>query len=243
MNNLDGQHILLLGACGTLGSHVADALAAAGADLFLSDCRLPALEQLSDHLAATHKCAPTILPFDLWRAPYDAYDDLHQALAKQLPYLDALIDCAAYFEGLTPLSNVPAEVWLQSLHINLTAPFWMTQACLDALKAAPQGRIIYGIHQLEGLAYRHAYGIAEAGKQRLIQTLALELEDNYRVHVLGIDSSSFDSRISRLAFPDGQAQWHEVQEIVPRYLEALTVSDRRFHGRILGFRPEDDRQA
>ena len=96
--------------------------------------------------------------------------------------LDVLINNASGFYP-TPLGQVDEDQWQDLMNSNLKGPFFLSQACLPALRAS-QGCIInmVDIHANRPLLKHPIYCIAKAGLAMLTESLALEASPTVRVN-------------------------------------------------------------
>ncbi|MFX4717688.1 SDR family oxidoreductase, partial [Acinetobacter baumannii] len=62
--------------------------------------------------------------------------------------LDGVLHCAAEFRGLTPLLHTDPAAFARALHVNLTAPWWLSQACLPLLAKAPDAALVFAVDDL-----------------------------------------------------------------------------------------------
>src|SRR5690606_562306 len=117
--------------------------AAAGAQIVLMGRRLPKLTRLYDALVAAGVPTPALYPMDLAGATPDDHAEMAQALEREFGRLDGIVHGAAEFKGLVSLENLPLEDWFTGLHVNLTAPFLLTRACLPLLRKSPDARVLF----------------------------------------------------------------------------------------------------
>ena len=173
---LAGRVILLAGAHGGLGAAAAQACAAAGATLVLLGRKLPKLNRVYDAVAQAGP-EPLLYPLDLEGASPDDYLELAQRIQSELGRLDGILHCAAEFRGLTPLEHTDPADSARALHVNLTAPWWLVQACLPLLRQAPDAALVLAVDdpQRVGQAYWGGYGVAQHGLRALLGMLAAEL--------------------------------------------------------------------
>lgn len=184
---LHGRVILVTGACGGLGQAVTWACARAGARVVLLGRRLPKLTRLYDALQAENLPEPALYPLDLSGATPDDYQDMAAAIERELGRLDGIVHCAVEFKGLASMENAPLEHWFTGLHVNLTAPWLLTRACLPALQRREDAAVLFMLDDPAHCqqAYWGSYGVAKAGLQGLIKILHAELENTpVRVHGL-----------------------------------------------------------
>lgn len=184
---LAGRVVLVTGAYGGLGAAVARAASRAGASVILTGRRPRPLEQLYDAMCAESLPEPVIHPLDLATATPQAYTALVEAIERDLGRLDGIVHAAAHFSALTPLALHKPDEWLRTVHVNLSAPFALTQACLPLLSRSSDSAAIFVLDDAQRLARAHwgAYGVAKAGLERLVEILHLENDDaGLRVHAL-----------------------------------------------------------
>ncbi|WP_049621740.1 SDR family NAD(P)-dependent oxidoreductase [Frateuria defendens] len=184
---LAGRVVLVTGAYGGLGRAVALAAARAGATVVLAGRRTRQLEQLYDAMRAEGLPEPVIHPLDLEQATPTDYAALADGLQRELGRLDGIVHAAACFTGLTPLAMHKPDDWLRTLHVNVSAPFALTQACLPLLQQGEGGAVVFVLDDPALLARAHwgAYGVSKAALERLAETLHQETERGpVRVHAL-----------------------------------------------------------
>jgi len=173
---LDGRVVLLTGAHGGLGAAAAHACARAGATVVLLGRRVPKLNRVYDAIARDPAGLPEPLnyPFDLAGADYGDHLELAGRIRAQLGRLDGLLHCAAEFPGLTPLEHTDPGNFARALHVDLTARWWLTQACLPLLREAADAAVVFVVDDAAPAAYRGGYGIAQHGQRALLDTLQAE---------------------------------------------------------------------
>jgi NAD(P)-dependent dehydrogenase (short-subunit alcohol dehydrogenase family) len=173
---LAGRVVLVVGAHGGLGSEAALACAEAGAKLVLLGRRVPKLKRLLDRIESVGGEA-SAYPLDLEGATPDDYAELADRIEDGFGRLDGILHCAAHFPGLTPLPQTDPAEFARAVHVNLTAPWWLTQACLPLLSRAGDAAVVFAIDDLArtGGAYWGGYGIAQHGLAALVAMLQAEL--------------------------------------------------------------------
>jgi NAD(P)-dependent dehydrogenase (short-subunit alcohol dehydrogenase family) len=185
---LAGRVVLVTGAHGGLGAATAHACAAAGATVVLLGRRVPKLNRVYDAIARDPAGLPEPVnyPMDLAGAVFDDFGEMAGRLEAQLGRLDGVVHCAAEFAGLTPLEHAEPGAFARTLHVGVTARWWLTQACLPLLRRAPDAAVVFAVDApAAGAAYHGAYGIAQAGQQALVAMLGAELASTpVRVHGL-----------------------------------------------------------
>lgn len=184
---LDGRVILVTGAYGGLGSATVFAAAAAGATVVMTGRRKRQLEQLYDAVVKRGLPEPVIHPLDMETATPVDYQALADGIERDLGRLDGVVHAAASFTGLTPLAMHKPDDWLRALHVNVSAPFALTQACLPLLAKAPDSASIFILDDPTLLARAHwgGYGASKAALGRMVEILHQENDrGSMRVHAV-----------------------------------------------------------
>lgn len=186
-NMLEGRVVLVTGAYGGLGSAVARAVARAGATVVITGKRKRQLEQLYDAMVKEGLPEPVIHPLDMESATPSDYEALAEGLKRDLGRLDGIVHAAASFAGLMPMAMHKPDAWLRSLHVNVSAPFALTQACLPLLTGAPDSAAVFVLDNPELVQRAHwgAYGVSKAALERFVAILHEEHDNGtFRVHAV-----------------------------------------------------------
>ena len=175
---LAGRVVLVVGAVGGLGEAASLGCADAGASLVLLGRRVPKLNRLHDRLQKAG-AAPALYPLDLEGASPDDHAELAARIEAEFGRLDGILHVAASFDGLTPLELTDPATFARTLHVNLTARWWLTQACLPLLRRAGDASVVFAIDDPARTAgaYWGGYGLAQAGLSALVGMLQAELGD------------------------------------------------------------------
>ena len=176
---LEQRVILVSGAQGGLGSAAAEACARAGATVVLLGRKPPKLNRVYDTCAKLGP-EPLLYPLDLEGASPDDYAEMADRLHRELGRLDGVLHCAAEFRGLTPLEHTDPAAFARAVHVNLTAPWWLSQACLPLLKQAQDAALVFALDDVArvGKAYWGGYGVAQHGLSALVGMLHAELANS-----------------------------------------------------------------
>ena len=176
---LQDRTVLITGAAGGLGSAAAVACAQAGATVILLGRKVAALNRVYDAVKAEGP-EPILYPLDLEGAAPDDYDQLAQAIDGEFGKLDGLLHCAAEFKGLTPLAHTDPADFARALHVDLTARWWLTQACLPLLAKSDAAAVVCVLDDpaRSSGAFWGGYGIAQAGQAAMIAMLQAELGEH-----------------------------------------------------------------
>ncbi len=227
--------ILITGAGDGIGATAARTFAAHGATVVLLGKTIPKLEAVYDAIVSAGHPQPAIYPMDLEGATYDDYEDLAATLDKEFGRLDGLLHNAAILGARMMIEQYDLKLWARVMHINLTAPFLLSRACLPILRKSADARVVFTSTDVgqKGRAYWAAYGVSKAGADNLMQIMADELEANTAIRVNSIDPGVVATRIRRLAFPaEDAATLPTADSIMPAYLYLLGPDSKNETGRI-----------
>jgi NAD(P)-dependent dehydrogenase (short-subunit alcohol dehydrogenase family) len=178
--------ILVTGASGGLGRALAIECARAGATVILSGRHAAKLERLYDEIESLGAAQPALAVLDLEKATAVEYDGLAATVESEFGRLDGLVHCAALLGDRTPLEHYDVPTWCKVLHVNLTAPFILTQVLLPALRKSPDASIIFASSGVvrEPRPFWGAYAVAKTALEsvRSMWSQELEIEPNMRVN-------------------------------------------------------------
>ena len=170
--------MLVVGAAGGLGAAASIACAAAGATVVLLGRKPAPLNRVYDAAKAVGP-EPALYPLDLEGASPDDFDELAQRMETEFGRLDGVLHCAAEFKGLTPLQHTDPADFARAIHVDLTARWWLTQACLPLLAKSDAGAVVFAIDdpvRVGGAgAFWGGYGLAQAAQAALVPMLQAEL--------------------------------------------------------------------
>ncbi|MEL1263755.1 SDR family NAD(P)-dependent oxidoreductase [Pseudoxanthomonas putridarboris] len=230
---LEQRVVLIAGAHGGLGAAAASACAAAGATLVLLGRKVPKLNRVYDAVAQAG-AEPLLYPLDLEGATPDDYAELADRIHAELGRLDGVLHCAAEFKGLTPLEHTDPAAFARVVHVNLTAPWWLSQACLPLLKQSDDAALVFVLDDLERVAqaYWGAYGVAQHGLTALVGMLHAELVST-GVRVSGLQPGPMRTGLrSRAYADDGDAQARDAADYAAACVTLLSSAGAEHRGRV-----------
>lgn len=226
--------ILITGAGNGIGAAVAKAYAKHGATVILLDNKVPALEQTYDDIVQLTDTIPAIYPLDLKGAKLQDYEDLVSTIEDNFGRLDAVVHCAASLGQLAPVEHQDPVTWIETLHINLTAPFMLTRAAIPLLQKQSNSAIIFTTDNHKNNAYWSAYGISKAAIESFAMQLASEFESAAKISVNCIDPGTVKTKLHARAFPAiDPSELAEPDDVVQNYLELLLHDKSRDNGQII----------
>lgn len=178
--------VLVAGAYGGLGTAASVACARAGATVVLLGRKVAKLNRVYDAVAAVG-AEPLLYPLDLEGASADDYAEMAERIESGLGRLDGVLHCAANFPGLTPLLQTDPAAFARAIHVNLTARWWLTQACLPLLGKADDAAVVFALDDLPrvGNAFWGGYGLAQHALAGLVGMLQSELAGS-KIRVAGL---------------------------------------------------------
>jgi NAD(P)-dependent dehydrogenase (short-subunit alcohol dehydrogenase family) len=200
LTDLRGRVALVTGAAGHLGQVLVEAMAELGASVAALDVDAHACEAMSKAVARDY--GVDVLPLAV-----DLTDEVHLRVVpgivvERFGGLDILVNCAAMVNtadltGWTaPFAKQGVEAWRLAVETNLTAPFVLTQACVDALRKSGHGSIVnigslYGVvgpdlRLYEGteMGNAAAYAASKGGLLQFTRWLATVLAPEIRVNAI-----------------------------------------------------------
>lgn len=168
---------LVTGAALGLGKAISTQLLQQGHNVVLLDKDLKALNKLYDELenrTLNHNAA--LYPMDLLGANIDHYAELQRILQETYGQLDGVFLNAALLPAFTPIAYFDYKQWYEVLHVGLNANFHLIQATLPLLLASNQARLVAigDENPQQTPAFYGAYGVAKAGLQQLMRSVAAE---------------------------------------------------------------------
>jgi len=177
-DTLADRVVLVTGAYGGLGGAVARAASRAGATVVITGKRKRQLEQLFDAMLAEGLSEPVIHPLDMEVATPREYTALAEGLERDFGRLDGVVHTAASFTGLTPIVMHKPDDWLRALHVNVSAPFALTQACMPLLTKASDSSVVFVLDDPALLQRAHwgGYGVSKAALERFVAILHEETD-------------------------------------------------------------------
>ena len=170
-SNMQGKAALVTGAASGLGRGTAVALAQAGADVCIADVNVAGLQETEQAVTAQGvKCV--VQEVDLSDAT--ACQVLVATAVEAFGRLDALCNVAGvlFFNHST---EMPQAQWDKTLAVNLSAPFFLSQAAIPHLLES-NGAIVNVSSSASfiGEAYAAAYCASKAGLTNLTKAMAME---------------------------------------------------------------------
>src|SRR6202789_3762083 len=200
---LAGRVILITGAGGGLGRALALECARAGASVILSGRNAAKLDRVYDEIEKSGGPQPAIAALDLAAATAADYDNLAKIIDGEFGKLDGLVHCAALLGDLTPLEQYDVPTWCKVLHVNLTAPFILTQVLLPNLRKSADASIIFVSSALvkQSRPFWGAYAVSKAGLASVRGMLYEELEGEANIRINSVNPGRMRTAMRAAAYP------------------------------------------
>jgi NAD(P)-dependent dehydrogenase (short-subunit alcohol dehydrogenase family) len=231
---LAGRAILVTGAGGGLGSALAKACAALGAQVVLSGRNVRKLETVYDAIVAAGGPRPSIAPLDLERADASHYGALADAVRNEFGRLDGLVHAAAVLGERAPIEHYDVVKWLKVMHVNVNAAFIVTQALLPLLRLSQDASVVFttsGV-SVQGRAYWGAYAASKFAVEGLMQVLADEIDTTTSIRVNSVNPGGMRTRMRAAAFPGEAPETRpKPEQVLGPFLYLLGPESRGVTGR------------
>ncbi len=167
---LAGRRAIVTGSNSGIGLGIAEALAAAGAEIVINSFTdSPEDHALAADLARRHGVSARYIAADMSKP-----DDC-RALVKQAGGCDILVNNAG-IQFVCAIEEYPQDKWDAIIAINMSSAFHTSAAALPGMYAAGWGRVINvaSAHGLTASPYKSAYVAAKHGVVGLTKVTALE---------------------------------------------------------------------
>jgi NAD(P)-dependent dehydrogenase (short-subunit alcohol dehydrogenase family) len=195
--------ILISGATSGLGRALAIECARAGATVILCGRNKAKLERVYDEIEALKAPQPAIAVLDFAAATAADYDALERTLRSEFGKLDGLVHSAGVLGDRTPLEQYDVPTWCKVLHVNLTAPFILTQVMLPDLRKSADASVIFVssgvVHNSR--PYWGAYAVAKTGLEAVRSMWSQELEGEPNIRINSVNPGRMRTPMRSAAYP------------------------------------------
>ena len=174
---LKNKTALITGSTSGIGLGIAEAFAAAGANVILNGFGDAAeIEAIRARLASEHGATVRYDGADMSKPK--SIEAMITAPLAEFGVIDILVNNAG-IQHVAPIDEFPPEKWDAIIAINLSSAFHTTRLALPAMKKKGWGRIINlaSAHALVASPFKSAYVAAKHGIAGLTKTVALEVAE------------------------------------------------------------------
>ena len=181
-----GSRVAVVGGCGGMGRVLVRALLDTGVQVAVLD--LPAS-------LAQNPPPPQTLALAIDGSDAGSVEAAFAVLAARWPHLDGFVNLAGFFKGFLPISELPIDVFDETIAGNLRCHFLCARAALPLLHRSGQGSLVsvastMAVDVVKN--YTH-YGMAKAGIVGMVKGLARENAPRVRVNAVapGLTNTAF----------------------------------------------------
>ena len=205
---LEGRVALVTGASNGIGRRMATTLARAGARVVLVARRAELLEATAREIAEAGGEAHA-LPWDL--CDLAGLARMHAQASKPFGAPDILVNAAGVNLRL-PAETYTPEQWNQTIALNLSAPFFLGQACVPAMREKGLGNIINiaSLQSYRAFTNGIAYGASKGGVAQLTRAMA-EAWSRDRITANAIQPGFFPTELTAPVFSNPEVAAHHAR--------------------------------
>ena len=200
---LAGRVILITGAGSGLGAALAVECARSDASVILCGRNAAKLERVYDEIETLGKPQPAIATLDLATATAVDYDRLATTIGGEFGKLDGVVHAAGLLGDRTPLEQYDVPMWCRVLHVNLTAPFILTQVLLPNLRSSKDASVIFVSSGVVATPrpFWGAYAVAKSGLESVRSMWSQELEGEPNIRVNSVNPGRMRTAMRAAAYP------------------------------------------
>src|SRR5450631_3913419 len=195
--------VLVTGASSGLGRALAVECARAGATVILCGRNAAKLGPVYDEIESIGAPQPAIATLDLATATATHYDALAGTIGAEFGKLDGLVHSAGVLGDRTPLEQYDVPTWCRVLHVNLTAPFILTQVLLPSLRKSGDASVIFVSSGVvtNPRPFWGAYAVAKSGLESVRSMLSQELDGEPNIRVNSVNPGRMRTAMRAAAYP------------------------------------------
>ena len=195
--------ILITGANKGIGKMLSLEFSKMGVNIVLLGRNEESLDSVYDEIITTTSTKPLIIKCDLSDIDNKSAKQINDEIMGVYGRLDGVIFNAAKLGKMSTIEDYEEDIWKEVFNINLHSAFIISKEILPALKAAPNGRIIFtssGVAEV-GKAFWGAYSASKFAVKGLAEILRDELETTSNIKVFNYDPGKTRTSMRALAYP------------------------------------------
>jgi 3-oxoacyl-[acyl-carrier protein] reductase len=172
--DLSGRIVLVTGAGGGLGKHIARCFAVAGAAVVVNDLSEEAANEVTAALVGEGFKALAVAA-DITNQ--DEVNDLFSSVEAELGPIDTVVANATGRQISEPIENLDWDYYQSMVDFFMKSPYLLSKRALPTMKAAGFGRIINIASEVfaEGANWSTAYTAAKGGQIGFTRSLSTEV--------------------------------------------------------------------
>ena len=195
--------ILITGANKGIGKTLSLEFSKMGVNIVLLGRNEESLDSVYDEIITTTSTKPLIIKCDLSNIDINSAKQISDEIVGVYGRLDGVVFNAAKLGKMSTIEDYEEDIWKEVFNINLHSAFIICKEILPALKAAPNGRIIFtssGVAEV-GKAFWGAYSASKFAVKGLAEILRDELDTTSNVKVFNYDPGKTRTSMRALAYP------------------------------------------
>ena len=195
--------ILITGANKGIGKTLSLEFSKMGVNIILLGRNEESLDSVYDEIITTTSTKPLIIKCDLSNIDINSAKQISDEIMGVYGRLDGVVFNAAKLGKMSTIEDYEEDIWKEVFNINLHSAFIISKEILPALKAAPNGRIIFtssGVAEV-GKAFWGAYSASKFAVKGLAEILRDELDTTSNVKVFNYDPGKTRTSMRALAYP------------------------------------------
>jgi len=199
MKKLDGKTALITGGSKGIGKGIAEAFLKEGAHVIICGRDESSLMATGDELKEFGQINYVVCDISKLSDVKKLAGQIETVMQK----LDILVNNASILGDRAPISEYPEDVWLDVIHVNLNAQFFVTKALLPLLLKSGNASIINVSSSVgrKGKKEWGAYAASKFGVEALTQVLADEMSETH-VRVNSVNPGGTRTDMRACAYPD-----------------------------------------
>ncbi len=196
--SVDGRLAVVTGASSGLGQQAATILAKSGAKVVGVARRAEALASWADEMGGN----VAVVAGDV--ADLENQPELVREIAAPFGAPDILVHAAGLNPRL-PAEDLSPDIWNATLAVNLSAPFFLSQAFVPAMKAKGWGRIINfaSLQSFRAFPNGLPYGASKGGVAQMTRAMA-EAWSSAGINTNAIGPGFFETELTAAVFADSE---------------------------------------
>ncbi len=240
-NCLQDKIILVTGAGDGIGKVAALTYARLGATVLLLGKTQAKLEAVYDDIETQGYPTPAILPMDLRTATFAQMNELATLIQKEFGRLDGVLHNAAILGALTPLEMYDPITFEDVMHVNLQAPFMLTQALFPLLQNAQSGSVVFTSSGVGAVprAFWGAYALSKQATEGMSSIFTQETKNHTTLRFNVINPGATRTNMRAHAFPGEDPQTLKTPEdIMSAYVCLMTDDASGIKGQVIDCQPK-----